>query len=253
LFPDADPFQADADFNQIIVSAVARRYPEIDLRTATVAGLAGLKDAEVLALAGRDTRVLITHDHSTMPRHFRGVHSGDAESGKRRRPTESPGSRCGRNSRTHLGGNAARGVDQPDRLPPNLKQTSCWRAGQILRPPVQIRMLTANRFPTFVIGLFSAVCRDSAIGQEAHRSRANRVKVVVGKGSSVSESLSDVGFFEIRQFSDDLRRRHAIRDQVDDVRDGNAQTADRGPPCEHIRVLRDAVECDCHDWPLTPF
>jgi Domain of unknown function (DUF5615) len=63
-------FQADADLNQIIVSAVGRRYPEIDLRTATVAGLAGLKDAEVLALAARDGRILITHDHSTMPRHF---------------------------------------------------------------------------------------------------------------------------------------------------------------------------------------
>jgi predicted nuclease of predicted toxin-antitoxin system len=62
--------QADADVNQIIVSAVARRYPEIDFRTAAVAGLAGLKDAEVLALAARDSRVLITHDHSTMPRHF---------------------------------------------------------------------------------------------------------------------------------------------------------------------------------------
>jgi hypothetical protein len=34
-------FQADADFNQIIVSAVVRRYPEIDFRTATAAGLAG--------------------------------------------------------------------------------------------------------------------------------------------------------------------------------------------------------------------
>jgi hypothetical protein len=63
-------FQADADLNQIIVSAVARRYPEMDIRTATVASLAGLKDAEVLALAARDARVLITHDHSTMPRHF---------------------------------------------------------------------------------------------------------------------------------------------------------------------------------------
>ena len=31
--------QADADFNQIIVSAVARRYQEIDIRTATAAGL----------------------------------------------------------------------------------------------------------------------------------------------------------------------------------------------------------------------
>ena len=53
-------FQADADFNQIIVSAVAHRYQEIDVRTATAAGLTGLKDAEVLALAGRDGRVLIT-------------------------------------------------------------------------------------------------------------------------------------------------------------------------------------------------
>jgi hypothetical protein len=32
-------FQADADVNQIIVSAVARRYPEMDIRTAAVAGL----------------------------------------------------------------------------------------------------------------------------------------------------------------------------------------------------------------------
>ena len=45
-------FQADADFNQIIVSAVVRHHQEIDFRTATAAGLAGLKDPEVLALAG---------------------------------------------------------------------------------------------------------------------------------------------------------------------------------------------------------
>lgn len=63
-------FQADADFNQIIVTALVRRFPEIDFRTATAAGLAGLKDAEVLALAARDGRILVTHDHSTMPAHF---------------------------------------------------------------------------------------------------------------------------------------------------------------------------------------
>ena len=49
-------FQADADFNQIIVSAVLRRYPEIDFRTATAAGLAGLKNPDVLAVAGREAR-----------------------------------------------------------------------------------------------------------------------------------------------------------------------------------------------------
>ncbi len=63
-------FQADADFNQIIVSAIVRRHQEVDLRTATAASLAGLNDPEVLALAARDGRVLVTHDHKTMPRYF---------------------------------------------------------------------------------------------------------------------------------------------------------------------------------------
>jgi len=63
-------FQADADFNQIIVSGVLRRFPEVDFRTATQAGLAGFKDPEVLALSARDGRVLVTHDKNTMPRYF---------------------------------------------------------------------------------------------------------------------------------------------------------------------------------------
>jgi predicted nuclease of predicted toxin-antitoxin system len=64
-------FQADADLNQVIVSAVTRRVPAIDFRTASSAGLAGVSDQEVLALATRDGRVLVTHDQTTMPRHFR--------------------------------------------------------------------------------------------------------------------------------------------------------------------------------------
>jgi predicted nuclease of predicted toxin-antitoxin system len=63
-------FQADADLNQIIVTALVRRVPQIDFRRATAASLAGLKDADVLALAARDGRILVTHDQSTMPRHF---------------------------------------------------------------------------------------------------------------------------------------------------------------------------------------
>jgi hypothetical protein len=63
-------FQADADLNQIIVSAVLRREPAIDFVTATAARLADLKDLEVLALAARDGRTLVTHDQSTMPRAF---------------------------------------------------------------------------------------------------------------------------------------------------------------------------------------
>jgi hypothetical protein len=42
-------FQADADFNHNIVAAVLRRSPEVDFRTASAAGLAGLKDRDVLA------------------------------------------------------------------------------------------------------------------------------------------------------------------------------------------------------------
>jgi predicted nuclease of predicted toxin-antitoxin system len=63
-------FQADADLNRIIVSAVTRREPAVDFRTAAAASLAGAADEEVLAIAARDGRVLVTHDNATMPRHF---------------------------------------------------------------------------------------------------------------------------------------------------------------------------------------
>ena len=62
--------QADADFNQIIVAAVLRRFPEVDFRTAVAAGLAGLDDTAVLDIAANDGRILVTHDQTTMPTHF---------------------------------------------------------------------------------------------------------------------------------------------------------------------------------------
>ena len=63
-------FQADADLNLVILLALVRREPAIDFRTAVAAGLAGLSDLEVLAMASRDGRVLVTHDQKTMPGHF---------------------------------------------------------------------------------------------------------------------------------------------------------------------------------------
>jgi hypothetical protein len=63
-------FQADADLNQIIVSSVLRREPAIDFRTARAADLAGVRDPDVLARAADDDRILVTHDQTTMPRHF---------------------------------------------------------------------------------------------------------------------------------------------------------------------------------------
>jgi Domain of unknown function (DUF5615) len=63
-------FQADADLNQIILLAMIRREPSIDFLTAEAADLAGLKDPEVLTVAAREGRVLVSHDQKTMPRHF---------------------------------------------------------------------------------------------------------------------------------------------------------------------------------------
>ena len=63
-------FQADADLNHIIVKATLRREPRIEFQTAHAAGLVGLRDPEVLALAAHAGSVLVTHDRKTMPKHF---------------------------------------------------------------------------------------------------------------------------------------------------------------------------------------
>jgi Domain of unknown function (DUF5615) len=63
-------FLADANLNQHIVSAILRRAPEIDFKTAGAAALAGLDDVAVLSRAALEGRVLVSHDRSTMPAHF---------------------------------------------------------------------------------------------------------------------------------------------------------------------------------------
>lgn len=63
-------FQADADLNQEIIRALKRREPGVDFRTAHNAGLAGLSDPQVLEMAARDGRILVTSDRRTMPYHF---------------------------------------------------------------------------------------------------------------------------------------------------------------------------------------
>jgi hypothetical protein len=63
-------FQADADLNQIIVTATLRRVMDIDFRTAHAEQLAGLSDPAVLLRAAQVGRILVTHDQSTMPVHF---------------------------------------------------------------------------------------------------------------------------------------------------------------------------------------
>ena len=52
------------------MKATLRREPGIDFQTAQAAGLSGLNDRDVLALAARSGRLLATHDRRTMPKHF---------------------------------------------------------------------------------------------------------------------------------------------------------------------------------------
>jgi predicted nuclease of predicted toxin-antitoxin system len=63
-------FQADADLNQNILLATVRRESSIDFRTAEAAGLAHLRDIDVLIMAAREGRMVVTHDQKTMPRQF---------------------------------------------------------------------------------------------------------------------------------------------------------------------------------------
>lgn len=64
-------FLADANLDQAIIDGVKRREPSIDFLTGHTAGIEGMIDADVLALARREQRILISHDFRTMPRHFR--------------------------------------------------------------------------------------------------------------------------------------------------------------------------------------
>ena len=63
-------FQADADLNEDILTGVIRRENQVDFQTAEEAGLPDLDDLQVLALAAREGRILISHDRKTLPRHF---------------------------------------------------------------------------------------------------------------------------------------------------------------------------------------
>ena len=68
--PMSAKFLADANFDLVILAAARRREPGLDFQTAPDTGLVGMEDPDVLAVAARAGRVLLTHDIRTMPRHF---------------------------------------------------------------------------------------------------------------------------------------------------------------------------------------
>jgi predicted nuclease of predicted toxin-antitoxin system len=63
-------FQADGDLDGRILRGLRRAAPEIDIRSAADAGLAGLQDPEVLRTAAETGRILVSQDRRAMPRHF---------------------------------------------------------------------------------------------------------------------------------------------------------------------------------------
>ncbi len=75
-------FQADADLDGRVIRGLRRAAPEIDVRSAADAALAGLDDLAVLRVAAGEGRILISQDRRTMPRHFhRFVSSGGEQPG----------------------------------------------------------------------------------------------------------------------------------------------------------------------------
>jgi Domain of unknown function (DUF5615) len=72
-------FQADADLDGRILRGLRRAAPQIDIRTAAEAGLAGLKDPEVLRITADTGRILVSQDRRTMPTHYARF-SADAQS-----------------------------------------------------------------------------------------------------------------------------------------------------------------------------
>ena len=64
-------FQADIDLDGRVLRGLRRVAPEIDIRTAVEADLAGVPDPDVLRIAAEEGRVLISQDRRTMPGHFR--------------------------------------------------------------------------------------------------------------------------------------------------------------------------------------
>lgn len=57
---------SDEDFNNRIVRGLLRRFSALDLVRVQDVGSIGMSDTEVLTLAAREKRLVLTHDFATM-------------------------------------------------------------------------------------------------------------------------------------------------------------------------------------------
>ena len=58
---------ADENFNGDIVRALLLRQPDLDIVRVHDVGLAGVNDADILAWAAANDRIVLTHDRATLP------------------------------------------------------------------------------------------------------------------------------------------------------------------------------------------
>ena len=74
-------FLADENLNAKIIAGLLRREPSVDFQTAKQADILGLPDDEVLAVATRAGRLLVSHDRETLPAHFNSFLAGSESAG----------------------------------------------------------------------------------------------------------------------------------------------------------------------------
>ena len=68
------------------------------------------------------------------------------------------------------------------------------------------------------------------------------MKLILSQHRGISKGLPNVFLFQIREIGDDLRRRHAVGHEVDDMGHGDADAVYGGPAGQHVRILGDAIE-----------
>lgn len=62
-------FLADENFDGRVLRGLLRHLPQLDLVTVQDLGLRGRPDAEILARAAEENRILLSYDRATMPSH----------------------------------------------------------------------------------------------------------------------------------------------------------------------------------------
>jgi hypothetical protein len=97
-----------------VIAAVKRREPLVDFQTAPEAGLMGLDDPTVLALAASEGRLLVSHDRQTMPHHF--VYCAATEPWIVNRLPAVGGFTSGGRATLNLGRFRSRGMDQSNQF-----------------------------------------------------------------------------------------------------------------------------------------